>query len=627
MNTHYDVIVVGGGHAGSEAALAAARMGAVTLLCTQSLDMLGQLSCNPAVGGIGKSHLVKEIDALGGAMAQVADYAGIHRRVLNETKGPAVRATRLQADRQLYRHEMRRIIDEQPNLYLLQQPVADILVKNGQVTGIKTDLGMVIHAESVVLTAGTFLAGVTHVGHQRRPAGRAGEPPADSLAHSLRASPLQVGRLKTGTPPRIAKNSIDFSHLDCQPSELGPGLCEWRMVERPKQVDCHITHTNTRTHEIIAENLDQSAMYGGQIEGVGPRYCPSIEDKIHRFADKSQHQIFIEPEGIDVNEVYPNGISTSLPFDVQLAMIRSIKGFEQAHITRPGYAIEYDYFDPRSLHPWLETQVITGLFFAGQINGTTGYEEAAAQGIVAGINAALKANRRPVWYPTREESYIGVMVDDLVCNGVTEPYRMFTSRAEHRLMLREDNADMRLTSQAMSLGLIKDEQWQAFETKKEKILMFENQAKDHLVSVDSALGQALDLKEPKRLLSLMKRPDYDSNKLDPEIKSNVDVRIQDHVQTNEKYAGYITRHQTLIEKKKALEQYVFPKGMDFTVIPGLSTEAIEKLTLANPTTLGQASRVAGVTAASVDQMLIYLRKTKLQKASETHGDRHVPTDA
>ena len=613
----YDVIVVGGGHAGCEAAAAAARLGAATLLITPDLGRVGQMSCNPAIGGIGKSHLVKEIDALGGAMATATDKGGIQFRILNSRKGPAVRATRAQADRVLYKTAVREILENQANLWIFQQAADDLIVENAAVKGVVTQMGLRFHADSVVLTTGTFLGGLIHIGLQNYSGGRAGDPPSIALAHRLRELPLRVGRLKTGTPPRIDGRSVDFSVMTEQPGDTPTPLMSFlgKREHQPKQISCWITHTNARTHEIIAANLDRSPMYSGVIEGVGPRYCPSIEDKIHRFADKDSHQVFIEPEGLTTHELYPNGISTSLPFDVQLEIVRSIRGMESAHIVRPGYAIEYDYFDPRDLKYSLETKVIGGLFFAGQINGTTGYEEAGAQGLLAGCNAALRAQGKEAWCPRRDEAYIGVLVDDLITLGTQEPYRMFTSRAEYRLILREDNADLRLTEKGRELGLIDDERWAAFEAKREGIVQEEQRLKSTWVRPGTPQGEAIaarfgtPLTHEYNLLNLLARPEIDYATL-VELTGApvVDNQVAEQVEIKTKYAGYIDRQQDEIAKLRASEDTKLPDDLDYASISGLSKEIQFKLGSTRPATLGQASRIPGVTPAAISLLLINLKK-------------------
>ena len=615
--SRFDVIVIGGGHAGTEAALAAARMGVKTLLLSHNVETLGHMSCNPAIGGIGKSHLVKEIDALGGAMAEATDMAGIQFRVLNSRKGPAVRATRAQADRALYKAEIRRILENQPNLWIFQQSADDLIVEGEQVRGVVTQMGLKFHADNVVLTTGTFLGGLIHIGLENYSGGRAGDPPSIALARRLRELPLRVGRLKTGTPPRLDGRSIDFSVMSEQPGDTPTPVMSFlgSREQHPQQVSCWITHTNARTHEIIAGNLDRSPMYSGIIEGVGPRYCPSIEDKIHRFADKDSHQVFLEPEGLSTHEIYPNGISTSLPFDVQLAIVRSIRGMENAHIVRPGYAIEYDYFDPRDLKYSLETKVIGGLFFAGQINGTTGYEEAGAQGLLAGANAALRAQGREAWCPRRDEAYIGVLVDDLITLGTQEPYRMFTSRAEYRLILREDNADLRLTEKGRELGLVDERRWAAFCAKREGIEREEQRLKSTWVRPGTQQGDAIaarfgtPLAHEYNLHNLLARPEIDYAALteitgeavdNPQVAEQVEIRI--------KYAGYIDRQQDEIERLRASEDTVLPNDIDYAAIGGLSKEIQGKLGAARPQTLGQASRIPGVTPAAVSLLMIHLKK-------------------
>ncbi|EJO95289.1 tRNA uridine 5-carboxymethylaminomethyl modification enzyme GidA [Ectopseudomonas mendocina DLHK] len=615
--SRFDVIVIGGGHAGTEAALAAARMGVKTLLLTHNVETLGQMSCNPAIGGIGKSHLVKEIDALGGAMATATDKGGIQFRILNSRKGPAVRATRAQADRVLYKAAVREILENQANLWIFQQAAVDLIVENAQVKGVVTQMGLRFHADSVVLTTGTFLGGLIHIGLQNYSGGRAGDPPSIALAHRLRELPLRVGRLKTGTPPRIDGRSVDFSVMTEQPGDTPTPLMSFlgKREHQPKQISCWITHTNARTHEIIAANLDRSPMYSGVIEGVGPRYCPSIEDKIHRFADKDSHQVFIEPEGLTTHELYPNGISTSLPFDVQLEIVRSIRGMENAHIVRPGYAIEYDYFDPRDLKYSLETKVIAGLFFAGQINGTTGYEEAGAQGLLAGCNAALRAQGKEAWCPRRDEAYIGVLVDDLITLGTQEPYRMFTSRAEYRLILREDNADLRLTEKGRELGLIDDERWAAFEAKREGIVQEEQRLKSTWVRPGTPQGDAIaarfgtPLAHEYNLLNLLARPEIDyATLVELTDAPVVDNQVAEQVEIKTKYAGYIDRQQDEIAKLRASEDTKLPDDLDYASISGLSKEIQFKLGNTRPATLGQASRIPGVTPAAISLLLIHLKK-------------------
>ncbi|MCL7461422.1 tRNA uridine-5-carboxymethylaminomethyl(34) synthesis enzyme MnmG [Pseudomonas sp. NW5] len=615
--SRFDVIVIGGGHAGTEAALAAARMGVKTLLLTHNVETLGQMSCNPAIGGIGKSHLVKEIDALGGAMAEATDRGGIQFRVLNSRKGPAVRATRAQADRVLYKAAIRHTLENQPNLWIFQQACDDLIVEGEQVRGVVTQIGLRFHADNVVLTAGTFLGGLIHVGLQNHSGGRAGDPPSIALAQRLRELPLRVGRLKTGTPPRIDARSVDFSKMSEQPGDTPTPVMSFlgNQAQHPRQVSCWITHTNARTHEIIASNLDRSPMYSGVIEGIGPRYCPSIEDKIHRFADKDSHQVFIEPEGLSTHELYPNGISTSLPFDVQLEIVRSIRGMENAHIVRPGYAIEYDFFDPRDLKYSLETKVIGGLFFAGQINGTTGYEEAGAQGLLAGTNAALRAQGHEAWCPRRDEAYLGVLVDDLITLGTQEPYRMFTSRAEYRLILREDNADLRLTEKGRELGLVDERRWAAFCAKREGIEREEQRLKSTWVRPGTAEGDAIaarfgtPLAHEYNLHNLLARPEIDYPGLAEIVTSPVDnPQVAEQVEIRIKYAGYIARQQEEIERLRASEDTPLPPELDYSVIGGLSREIQAKLSAARPQTLGQASRIPGVTPAAVSLLLIHLKK-------------------
>lgn len=621
----FDVIVIGGGHAGTEAALASARMGAATLLLTHNIETLGQMSCNPAIGGIGKSHLVKEIDALDGAMARATDKGGIQFRVLNSRKGPAVRATRAQADRILYKAAIRQMLENQPNLHIFQQAADDLIVEQDQVKGVVTQTGIRFFAEQVVLTAGTFLGGVIHIGLENYSGGRAGDPPSIALARRLRELPFRVERLKTGTPPRIDARSVDFSVMQEQPGDTPTPVMSFMgsLADHPQQISCYITHTNERTHDILRKGLDRSPMYTGVIEGVGPRYCPSIEDKIMRFADKDQHQIFVEPEGLTTHELYPNGISTSLPFDIQLAAVRSIRGFENAHILRPGYAIEYDFFNPQDLKHTLETKFINGLYFAGQINGTTGYEEAGAQGLLAGLNAAARAQSKDQWYPRRDEAYIGVLVDDLITLGTSEPYRMFTSRAEYRLILREDNADLRLTEKGRALGLVGDERWAAFCEKREAIEREQQRLKSTWIQPGTEAAEALKdkLSSPMtreyNLADLVKRPELTYADV-AHLKGDAvaDAQVAEQVEIQFKYAGYIERQIDDIERMRAQENTPLPADFDYSVVGGLSNELKSKLEQQRPVSIAQASRIQGMTPAAISLLLVHLKKQQMIKKQQ-----------
>jgi tRNA uridine 5-carboxymethylaminomethyl modification enzyme len=616
----FDIIVIGGGHAGTEACMAAARMGMQTLLLTHNIETVGQMSCNPAIGGIGKGHLVKEVDALGGVMARAADRGGIQFRILNGRKGPAVRATRAQADRVLYKAAVRHLVENQPNLVVFQQAVTDLVVESERVVGVVTQTGIEFRACAVVLTTGTFLGGRIHLGMANYEGGRAGDPPANALARRLRELPFRVGRLKTGTPPRIDGRTVNYSELLEQPGDKPAPVFSYlgTETEHPPQIPCWITHTNETTHAIIRTGLDRSPMYQGVIEGVGPRYCPSVEDKIMRFADKASHQIFLEPEGLNASELYPNGISTSLPFDIQFQLVRSIKGLEKAHITRPGYAIEYDYFDPRDLHYSLENRYLRGLFFAGQINGTTGYEEAAAQGLLAGINAALQVKGLEPWWPRRDEAYLGVLIDDLITRGTTEPYRMFTSRAEHRLLLREDNADLRLTETGRRLGVVDDQRWQAFTHKRESIELERQRLTNTWIRPGqfdpTDIQRVLKgfLARETRAIDLLRRPtvDYDLLMSLPGVGPGVsDVKVAEQVEIQCKYAGYIERQQDEIQRQLRHEELRLPINLDYGQVRGLSTEVREKLAHQRPSTLGQAGRIPGVTPAAVSLLLVHLKRS------------------